>query len=552
MKNYEKLNLEFDLLKYIENDLSSIPLEKKWDTDGIYYTADFCPICAQAAYADHFKLYERDYRQRGQYSWSSKCMENKIQDSIQYVQNRKQVSWEEAKNIVLNIQVDLKEPNVKHECQYIFIDNNGNQKVNTGLLAEHIRQTSNYIIVRKQGYDRDFIYWYENGFYRRISTNELKGRIKEFIPKSIRKSSHWEEVYKEIITDDCTVKFEELNKDFHLINFRNGVYNTQTRQLEQHNPQYLQTVQLNCNFDKNAVEPKTWLSFINTLADGDKDLIKTLQEWFGFTISNYQGHILKKMMALYGVVGNTGKTRYTNMLTFIIGQENICSKMIQEFSSNFGTGALYGTKAVIIDDQTAIGLDDPSVIKAITGSGYITMKLKGIDDFLYYYTGNITFNCNGLFFIKGDKGNHMFERFLIVPCDNVIPVEKRDKQLDKKLQLEADGIARWALEGLHRLIDNGFNITISDKSKRALDEYRELNDTVFRYLTEKCEITKDTKDKIAKKEFEDDYIIWCRNNDYEPLEKKNIRHRMKCHEIICNKSDGYWYYRGVVYIDLPF
>jgi len=465
---------------------------------------------------------------------------------------------EQAKNRALRLieddYEDEKETPGEQEQQqnYLFADNNGTQKVNTGLLAEYIRTSSNYIIVRKQGYDKEFIYWYEKGFYRRISPNELKGRIKEFIPKSIRKSSQWEEVYKEIITDDCTIKFEELNKDYHLINFKNGLYNTKTKKLEPHDPKYLQTIQLNCNYDAKVQEPTTWLKFINTLAGGDADTIKTLQEWFGFTISNYQGYILKKMMALYGVVGNTGKTRYTNMLTYIIGQENVCSKMIQEFSGNFGTGALYGTKAVIIDDQTATGLDDPSVIKAITGSGYINMKLKGVDDFLYYYTGNITFNCNGMFFIKGDKGNHMFERFLIIPCDNVIPEEERDKSLDEKLRLEVDGIIQWALEGLHKLIDNGFNITISDRSKVALEEYREINDTIFRYLTEKCSITKDMKDKVAKKAFEDDYIIWCKSNDYEPLEKKNIKYRMKGHEIICNKSDGYWYYRGVVYTDLPF
>lgn len=419
--------------------------------------------------------------------------------------------------------------------------------VNASILADYIRNNSNYIIVRKRGSNKDFVYWYEDGYYKRISPNEMKGKIKEFIPVNIRKPQHWEDAYKELITDNRTVDFEELNKANHLINFKNGVYNTKTRELEPHDPKHLQTIQLNCNYNPEAPAPKTWLSFINTLANGKEDVIKTLQEWFGFTISNYEGHKLKKMMALYGIVGNTGKTRYTNMLTYIIGQENICSKMIQELYESFGTGALYGTKCIIIDDQTSAPLEDSSIIKAITGSGYITMKLKGVDDFLYYYTGNITFNCNGLFYIKGDKGNHMYERFIIIPCDNVIPEDKRDKELDDKLRKEVDGIVQWALEGLHRLIDNNFNITISEESKAALEEYRSNSDTIFRYIKEggAYTITEDDSDKVKQKEFNDSYVKWCEENGYEALKKKNIEQSMKGKGIKCVTVHGYKYYKGI-------
>lgn len=425
--------------------------------------------------------------------------------------------------------------------------------VNSSVLADYIRNNSHYIIINKKGSNKDFIYWYEDGYYKLISTNELKGKIKEYIPISIRKPKHWEDAYKELITDSCNIGIEELNKDIELINFKNGIYNTKTGKLEKHDPKYLHTRQLNACYNPDAKEPKTWLNFINTLANGNQGIINTLQEWFGFTISNYEGHRLKKMMALYGTVGNTGKTRYTNMLTYIIGQENICSKMIQDLYEKFGTGALYGTKCMIIDDQTAAPLEDSSIIKAITGSGYITMQLKGIDDFLYYYTGNITFNCNALFYIKGDKGNHMYERFIIIPCDNVIPEDKRDKNLDEKLRKEVDGIVLWALKGLDRLIKNNFNITISPESEAALEEYRSNNDTVFRFIKEagQYRISGDSKDSVKQKEFNDAYIEWCKNCGYEAVKNKNIEASMKGKGIKCCTIHGYKYYKGLSE-ELPF
>lgn len=424
--------------------------------------------------------------------------------------------------------------------------------VNPSILADYIRSNSNYLIVRKRGSNTDFIYWYEDGYYKRISTNELKGKIKEFIPISIRKPRHWDDCFKELITDNCSVDFEQLNKDTHIINFKNGLYNTKTRQLEPHDPKYLQTIQLNCNYDPRAPEPTTWLKFIDSLANGDKDTIETLQQWFGFTISNYEGYKLKKMMALYGIVGNTGKTRFTNMLTYIIGRENICSTMLQELSDNFGSGSLYGTHCIIIDDQTAAPLEDSSVVKALTGSGEITMKLKGVDNFLYHYTGTITFNCNAMFYCKGDKGEHVFQRFLIIPCDNIIPEEKRDKDLDEKLRKEVDGIAKWAIEGLHTLMDNNFSITISEASKQALEEYRANSDTVFRYLKEcdKYTLTNKYEDRVLQKSFNDDYLQWCIDNGYESLKRKNIEASMKGKGVKCVTIKGYKYYKGVT--DMPF
>lgn len=430
--------------------------------------------------------------------------------------------------------------------KFIYVNNRGKKCVNTGLLADYIRENYNYMIVRKQGFDNDFLYWYENGYYKRMSANEFKGKIKAFIPVEIRKPHQWEEVYKELITDKASIRFDDLNMCSNYINVKNGLYNVTSKSLEKHNSDIKSTIQLNCNYDLKAERPTEWLKFISMLSNDDKKTMDILQEWFGLTISNIQGSITKKCLALWGTVGNTGKTQYNNMLIYLIGDTNICTVPIQDFSKTFATGDIYGAKAIIIDDQKSTNIDDSSVFKSITGGGFIRCEIKGKQAFPYKFNGTLTFGCNDLPYFKGDKGDHLFERFIVIPCDNVIPEEKRIGDIIERFELEADGIFLWGLEGLHRLIDNNYKFTHSGACDRALEEYRQANDSLYKFIKQNYLITDNKKDRIRKTDFEGEYAAWALRNDITALEKKNIQARALKHGISFVKSSGDYYYERII------
>jgi putative DNA primase/helicase len=401
------------------------------------------------------------------------------------------------------------------------------------------------MIVRKQGYDNDFLYWYENGCYKKSSPNGFKGKIKKHIPEDIRKANHFEEVYKELITDTTGIKFEDLNDARGYINVKNGLYNVKTKTLEKHDPKLLSTIQLNCDYDPKAKEPIEWFKFINMLAEGDKNIIAILQEWFGLTLSNIPGSITKKCLSLHGPLGNTGKTQYGNMLIHLLNSDNICSTPIQDFSKTFATGDLYGAKAVVIDDQKSVNIDDSSTFKSITGGGFIRCEQKGKQAFPYEFKGTLTFSCNDLPYFKGDKGDHLFERFIIVPCNNVISEDKRIGDIIERFKLETNGIFQWALEGLNRLIDNNYKFTHSDICSTALEEYKFANDSFYKFIKENYTITFDKKDCVKKTSLEDEYIRWAFSNEIQSLDKKNISARALKHGIGYGKSMGGWYYKGI-------
>ena len=184
------------------------------------------------------------------------------------------------------------------------------------------------------------------------------------------------------------------------INVKNGLFNIKTKELESHNPDIKSTIRLNCNYDPNAAEPKDWIKFIETLSNNDKEVESVLQEWFGLALSNVDISKVKKCLILYSAVGDTGKTQYNKVLANILGLNSISSTPIQELTVRFATSNLYGKRMNIVDDQSAINIEDSSIFKAITGGGNIDIEFKGKSTFSYHYRGGISVCCNDLPYIK--------------------------------------------------------------------------------------------------------------------------------------------------------
>ncbi|MBP1920955.1 phage/plasmid primase, P4 family [Youngiibacter multivorans] len=436
----------------------------------------------------------------------------------------------------------LSEPD---EGLYYLYEDGGKERVNTALLAKYIRENYKYMIVRKNGFDQDLIYWYQGGYYKRISINSLKGKIKELIPEPIQKASMLHEVYQLLVTDESTVRVEDLDTDSDYINLKNGLYNVKTKKMEEHRSDLLSTIQINTDFNPRAAYPAKWDKFLNFLTDNDQELQMVLQEWAGLTISSIPGYFPKKALALYGPNGNNGKSVFINLLDYLIGTENIATRDIQDLSKPFATSDLYGKKALLIDDQKEADFTDSSIFKSITGGGLIACEFKGKQSFSYKFNGTVTFGCNELPYLSGEKGSHVFERLLIIPCVNVLQEGDRDPLLFDDLKDEIEGILLWALEGLHRLKDNNYKFTHAAATEMAREEYRMKSDSLYRFVMEEYIMTGNPADRVLKTQFETMYENWAYMNEIaKPIMKKNIKDRAMKMGIKLGKISSE-YYMGI-------
>ena len=60
----------------------------------------------------------------------------------------------------------------------------------------------------------------------------------------------------------------------------------------------------------------------------------------------------------------------------------------------------------------------------------------------------------------GDDGSWVYDRILVVKCDNVIPAEKQDKQLLDKMYAERDGIIFKLVQALKTVIPRSASVSI--------------------------------------------------------------------------------------------
>ena len=102
-----------------------------------------------------------------------------------------------------------------------------------------------------------------------------------------------------------------------------------------------------------------------------------------------------------------------------------------------------------------------------------------------------------------------------------------DPFLIDKMRNEKEGILLWALEGLHRLIQNNYQFTISERTAANLKEAMEQGNNILGFLKSEgyFEIRKGAKCKST--DFYKVYERWCLDNLEKPLAASTFIHHLK-------------------------
>lgn len=434
----------------------------------------------------------------------------------------------------------LKELIEAASCTYncsVNIDDKGNPKgINAGILADQIAKNERHIIVRNQADDKDIFLRYEGGSYKEMNKPSIKALIKEYIPSAKVSDNLLNNVCNLLFaTSDNVRKHEDINSDSTYINFRNGLYNRKTKQMEKHRPEILSTIQYDfdyvpdqelkhTNFDK-------YITDACTKADGsvDEDEIRIIQEYMGFIISNIPMSKLKKAMILWSRLGNSGKSVLIRLLCRILSIDRVATIKLKELTpdNRFILGTLPNCRLIACGDESNSNINDSSIFKSLTGGDPVKIEPKGKQGYSFEYKGGFAIACNGLPCFVDDKGNHLFDRLMILPFEHHITDDMKDAALDEKLAAEIPAIVSWAIEGLHRLIDNGYTFTKSKSSEMSKETYHKTMDNVYRFVTENYIITHKYDDRISKKDFDDAYHVWaCQDETVKEVERKNLSVRM--------------------------
>lgn len=132
----------------------------------------------------------------------------------------------------------------------------------------------------------------------------------------------------------------------------------------------------------------------------------------------YRGMPFQKVFILVGN-GANGKSTLLNMITKLLGEENVSHVDLKEIAGNrFGKAELYGKLANIADDCSASYLDDTSVMKRITGESYTSIEFKNQNSFSAKINTKMILSYNTIPRMN-DTTDGLTHRLVIIPLNAV-------------------------------------------------------------------------------------------------------------------------------------
>lgn len=168
-----------------------------------------------------------------------------------------------------------------------------------------------------------------------------------------------------------------LKSPSHLINFRNGTFNTQTGKLQQHSPKDEFTYILDYEYNPEATCPM-FLSFLDEVLS-DKSLRLVVQEYLGYIFSDLK---MEKVLILEGK-GANGKSVLLEIAKEIVGKGNATAYNLETLTKPVGLCVVPYSQALLnIGTDISPKIADSGVFKQLVSCEPLQAKI--------HYKGYVT------------------------------------------------------------------------------------------------------------------------------------------------------------------
>ncbi len=302
----------------------------------------------------------------------------------------------------------------------------------------------------------------------------------------------------------------EMNLYKNIINMENGVFDLNTLKFLPHDPSYLSTIQIPVSYIPDAKCPR-FLKFMGEVFEGDEERIAVAQEWYGYAVTTETK--AQKSLILYGSGGN-GKGVFTEILSTLIGDDNISHIPLNELNKGFSRVCLYNKTANISNENETNGKAfNTQYFKAIVGEDMINAEQKGKPVFSFKPTAKLIMSMNNLPSTK-DKSTGYYRRLVILNFTAHFSEENRDRDLKKKLQEELSGIFMWAIEGLKRLRDNDFKFSSCKNMDTTIKEYEVEQNPMISFFDDCIEKEEDSEHREDNKTIYNTFKKWAEKNGH--------------------------------------
>lgn len=403
-------------------------------------------------------------------------------------------------------------PNFKRifkQYEKMFIKNIKNNKLlkqSHNEVADMLLQNNNMYI-----FEND-ICIYQNGVYKK-SGKDIGKKVIELVPDS---TIHFRnEVYQNLL---LRAEEKQIEKESGIINFKNGLYDFNKKELLKHTSEYFSINQINTNLNFDAPKVQCIDDVLDKLSCGIKERKQTILEMIGYSMTTSVK--LQKAFILYGNKARNGKSTLIDLISKLIGKENVGQVSFEDLNTKqFATVGIKGKLLNMGSEMTKEYLKDVSKFKEwATGDDLeIEEKFKPRQTIRPY--AKFIFSANELPRVA-DKTDGFYRRLQLIPLEySFTDKDRKTFDFNKLVSKEAlEYLAKISLEAYLSMSDNFSNYK---ESKREIDRYKIENDSVLTFMEDKQEIEKFfERGTRYTKEFYSYYEYYCKANDFKRIRKK--------------------------------
>lgn len=312
---------------------------------------------------------------------------------------------------------------------------------------------------------------------------------------------------------DVPIVNNDFDKHEFLLNTLSGVVDLKTGNMLQHNKEYLMSKIVPYEVDSTKL-PMKWLSFLDEIFLGDKELIHFMQKAVGYTLT---GSIREQSMFLAFGDGSNGKSVFLDIMSRMMGDYGMNAQVESLLERKYGSSnntsdlaRLKGARFTTTGENNQGSKMNEGLIKQLTGGEKITARFLYGTEFEFYPNFKIWLATNHKPIIRGNDSG-IWRRIISIPFNYKVPKEKRNKSLIYDLEQEIPQILNWAIQGCLMWQKEGLDLpkAVEDSNK----QYQNEMDIITTFLEDHAE---EAMGEFANaNELYEEYIKWAKaSNEY--------------------------------------
>lgn len=324
----------------------------------------------------------------------------------------------------------------------------------------------------------------------------------------------------------------DLDADPYLLNVANGTLDLRTMELRAHAPADRITKVTRAAYDP-AGTSRDWDVFLAQVLP-DESVREFLRRYVGVALC---GRVLEHVLAILTGTGRNGKGVFYGAVEHALGDYATVAEpdlfMHRENAHPTGEMDLLGVRWVVVSESDRGRRLAEATVKRLTGGDRIRARRMRQDFVEFAPSHTAALVTNHLPKVSGDDPA-LWARLRVVPFEVVVPKEQQDKRLPQRLELAADAVLGWAIQGW---VDYG-RVGLAEPAAvvAATDEYQADADALGRFLTECCATSPAVS--VHAGQLFDAWLMWAAEDGSDPGSKKAFGEALDARGFPAHKGTG--------------